>query len=216
MKKNVPAPAAAKAEPTTPAQPAAPAPKPEPVKDPRPVMSADLKLQHDRPRISPPNRGPMTGEAQMSNQAFCATFGTDEEFARWRCEVEERRAKEGSSWAWERCSHCGLTLKVKPTSPEGVACVRCNVMRRIDGGHFRRLTAEEANEHLYREAVREKQALERERLGAHIAHNAERARAGLRPLTRAEFTVQARREFEELKARGRDLARITAAYRRQP
>lgn len=200
---------------------AAPKPAPEASYErtpgPRPpVMSAHLGLKHDPPRISPPNRGPMTGEASMTDAQFVAAFSTPEELARLRREINERRAKDATTWAFFRCDRCGLVMKDKPGSPDGDPCPKCNRMRRQDGGHLSKMTQAEADQHLFDEAVREKAALERDRRAQFNRTNTRRGEQGLPPLSYEEFTRLQKAEFEQLKQRGRDLGQVAAAYRRKP
>jgi hypothetical protein len=206
------APAAGKAEPQKPAPPAAPAPAAKP----GPVMSADLGIRHDTPRISAPVRGPQTGTGSMSPAEFIAAFGTAEELASFKQAIEQRRARDASSWSWEKCDHCGLVLKVRPDSSENDACPKCNKMRTAAGGHFKRMETSAVDLHLFEEAKKEAAIIERLRLAEFNTRNQERGKAGLAPLTREEFTKQRQAEFQQLKQRGRDLGEISGLYRKQP
>lgn len=210
-----------KIEPAAAAEKAAPKPAPEKPYErtpgPRPpIMSANLGLKHDPPRVSPPNRGPQVAEGSMGDAAFVQAFATDEELARWRREIDERRARDAATWAFFRCDRCGLVMKDKPGSPDGDACPKCNRMRRQDGGHLFKMTQAQADQHLYNEAVRERAALEKARRAEFNRTNTRRGEQGLPPLSFQEFMRLQKAEFEQLKQRGRDLGQVAAALRRQP
>lgn len=206
MKKKIePAPAAAKAEPTKPAPPQTPA---------APLMTANLKLELDPPRVSPPTRGPMTGMTAMDPGAFIQAYASAEELARFAAEVRARQARERETWIFSRCSNptCRFVMKHKP-EPDGSFCPRCNLARRRDGGHLFAMNEKATNAYLYSEALKEKAATEQLRLRAFHAENAARQAKGDRPLTLDEFKRQQQSDFEE---RRRQDAELGKALRRQP
>jgi hypothetical protein len=179
-----------------------------------PIMSANLGVRHDPPRVTPPNRGPATGRG-MTDLEYLQVHATPAELAAAKQAVEQRRAQT-ATWAWEKCDHCGLVMKVKPDSPEGDCCVKCNRMRTTTGGHFKRMDAAAVDQHLYDEALREKAAIERDRRAQFNRTNARRGEQGLEPLSYEAFTKLQRDEFQQLKARARDLGEVANLCRRQP
>ncbi len=152
---------------------------------PAPIMSASLGIRHDEPRITPLNRGPQTGEAAMSDAAFVGQFAQPEELTRFRREIVERRAKDSTTWIWQRCDNprCRLVMKDKPGTPDGQICPKCNPPRtgttRADLGHMREMDDDEVNDYLFEQAARDKAEEERLRRAAFYVRNADRGKAGL-------------------------------------
>jgi len=188
--------------------PAEPAPP-----EKKPIMSADVKIQHDELRITPPRRGPQAGEAAMSDGAFIENFATAEELARWRSEIQARRAKDAGTWIWQKCDRCGAVMKDRPGTEDGGPCPRCNLQRRAYLGHMRTMTAEETNTYLFELAKKERAATEQLRLRAFHAANAERGQKGLPPLSFEEFKAQAQREYQDMMRRHRELGKISRPFR---
>lgn len=183
--------------------------------DPKPIMSADLRLKQEPPQMTPPRRGPMTGMSSMSDRDFVSQYSNPEELASFRAAVEQRLGQP-PQWRWERCDHCNLAMRVPASTPPDGICVRCNWRRDERGGYMRTMADREVNEHLYKQAAKDKAEAERMRRAAFNERNLERAKAGLPPLTFEAFAAQAKAELEELKARGKALGQVAAAFRRQP
>jgi len=183
--------------------------------NPKPIMTADLGLKLEQPNLTPPRRGPMTGMSSMSARDFVSQYANEEELTAFRTAVEQRLGQP-QQWRWERCDGCGFAMKVPAATPPDGICVKCNWRRDERGGRMRAMADREVNEHLYKQAAKDKAEAERMRRAAFNERNQERARAGLPPWTFEHFIAQAKAEFEELLQRGRDLGKTAAAFRKQP
>lgn len=197
-------------------KPAAPAPKPfELVERPRPVMSADLALELEEPRLTPPNPGPRTGRP-MTDMDFIAQFSTPEERARWKKEIDARRARDQASWIFIRCDRCGLTMKDRPGSPDGDPCPKCNFVRRAGAGHLRRMNDAQVAAYLSQQAAEDKAWAERSKRAAFNQRNQDRAKVGLPPLSMAQFEAVLKAEAAERRRQAKQLAEVAGLYRRKP
>lgn len=182
---------------------------------PKPITTNTVKPKYDPPNVTAPRRGPQTGMGSMTDGDFLGQYANADELASFRATVEQRRAREAATWEFWRCSRCRTVLKDRPGATEA-PCPRCNWLRRQDGGRLRRMSEAEVDQHLYQQAIKDKAEENQLRRAAFNERNLERAKAGLPPLTFEDFAARAKAEYEELKARGRDLGRIAAAYRRKP
>jgi hypothetical protein len=193
--------------PTEPAPPAKP--------EQKPFMSSDVRIEHDDTKPTPPRRGPQVAEGSMGAADFIQAFATREELERWRREIEERRARDLTTWIWQKCDRpaCGLVLKARPDEGDGQICPRCNLAKRCDLGHLHTMTEEATNAYLFEQAKKERAAVERDRQRAFHATNAERGTKGLAPLTLEEFRKRANAEYLEMRQRQRELGKIAAPYR---
>lgn len=200
-----------------PTRPTTPAPTARPAEPRKPFMSSDIKIKGDGLPPVPPRRGPMTGEAQMSDSQFLAMFATAEELARWREELQARRAKDPTSWIFQRCDNpaCGFVMRDRPGTPEGGRCPRCNMQGRADLGHFFTLSEQQANDYLFREAVKEKAQIATDRQRVYRAANAERAQKGLDPLTFEQYRKQAEAEYQQMVEQQRQLGTIAKQAREE-
>lgn len=134
------------------------------------LMSSAVKVEIDKPKMTPPNRGPMTGMSEIGDAEFLALYARPEELATFRASVEGRREREGTC-EWRTlpdgsrihgnmvlagCLKCHAWMWVRPEHL-GENCVKCNLQNRADGGKLRRATAEEEKAWFTREeAAREK------------------------------------------------------------
>jgi hypothetical protein len=128
--------------------------------DARPGEVEDLK------RTSP-NRGPQTGDAQMSDLEFLSIYADKKtELPVFRAAVAARRARAGTA-GWRTlpngtripgtmvlagCWKCGSWVWVKPEHAT-TNCLACNFQNRVGGGKLRRATAAEEKLWTARETV---------------------------------------------------------------
>jgi hypothetical protein len=120
------------------------------------LQSKDVHVEVDRPEPTAPVRGPMTGEAQLSDIQFLERFATKEECQIFRAAVMARRVRTGAV-GWRTlpsgiriqaddvlagCSKCHRWMWISPAGAFG-NCPGCNLAARADGGKLHRATADE-------------------------------------------------------------------------
>lgn len=186
--------------------------------EPKHLTSAELAdtAKREAPKVTPPRRGPQTGEASMSDVEYIAAFGSPDELTSLRNAVAARRARDPKLYVFMRCDRCGLALKLPADLPEDGVCVRCNWARRGDGGHMRRMTDQQINDHLYQQAIRDKAEGERELQAALYRANQRRGQAGLPPFAPEEFKKLRETERREQIERDQQLGQVASLYRRRP
>ncbi len=192
---------------------AAPRPEAQPGR-PAPIMSSQVKVEIEPPKMTPPIRGPQTADRSMTEGQFVAQHASAEELKEFAAMVRARRAGDLSTWIWQQCDHCHLAMRVKPTSAEGDCCPKCNYWGRKDLGHMFRMSEASVNDYLYRKALKDKAAEERMARAAFAAANTDRAKSGLAPLSFEAFQQQRKAEFEAMIKRSQELDRVAAACRR--
>ena len=182
--------------------------------EPRPLMSGELGVRFEEPRQTAFKPGPMAGDPGGPLE-FLRLNATPEELGRFRGEVEARLAKDPKTQVFMKCDRCGMVMKLAPAC-EGDAYCMCNSARRTDGSHFRVMTDLEINEHLFKEATREKAEAERDFRAALFEVNQRRGQQGLAPFTADEFRGIRQAERRLQNGRDRELGRVAALCRRRP
>jgi len=152
-----------------------------------------------------PVRGPMTGEASLSDAKFVENFATETEMSAFRHAIEERRAKDPTAWRWFRCDHCSASLRAKLDTEAGSSCPMCNFRNREDLGHLQPMTAVEVDYFLKKKGAEDEAAIERNRRSAFNAENETRAKYGMEPRTYTDFLAQRMLEFRAKLERERGL-----------
>lgn len=183
----------------------------------RHITSAEVKTEHDPPTLEAPRRGPMTGSGSMGDARFIEAFATPDELAAFRAAVEARRVRDPKTFVFMKCDNarCSLVMEVRPDTPEGTSCIKCNWTRRQDLGHMRRMSDPDIKAYLIRKAEQDKTDLEGMRRSAFYAENARRGPAGLPPLTFEEFMKKSIADHQEMAEQRNALGRVVEACRRR-
>lgn len=175
------------------------------------VMSSEVKVKFDEQKPLPPTRGPQSGMDQLTDAKFVETYANDLEWATFRHAIEERRAKDPGLQVWVRCSHCRVAMQVRPTTPEGDNCALCNMTKRSDLGHLRRMSEAEVTAYLKAKAQADAVEIERLRRADYNAYVDDQRKYGREPLNYENW--RAKRTLENM-ARVQDEQRLFNSTRK--
>jgi hypothetical protein len=126
---------------------------------------------------------------------YAIKFALAEEWAAFQKAVAARVATEPRE-VWWACDKCGKAQPRTYRATPGGPCVTCNSSNYADGGRMVKMTPAAVTKYKAAEAARFAEAIERDRRAALYRANEERQRAGLTPLTRAEFDAQEKASWE--------------------
>lgn len=116
---------------------------------------------------------------------YCVQNALAEEWQEFARKVAARVAKELP--VWQKCDKCGFMHPREFRAAAGGRCIKCNFEGYKDGGFMRDLKPGEVKAWRAETSKKDAAALERVKRAGLYARNQERAKAGLEPLTAAEY-----------------------------